>query len=165
MKRFTKSISQTIVYVLAFFLANSSNSVVIWDGNWKEERIMKCFNHPDTDAIGICKTCNKGICKECVVDVGNGLACKNSCENEVLMLNELLSRSKTTHQKTGKAYTSGAIIYGLLGSLFLLFGLINVTLWGSNNLGLAFFTIFCGLIFLIGAALTYKSGRKIEKVD
>ncbi len=37
---------------------------------------MNCFNHPDTPAIGICKFCQKGLCKECAYDLSHGLACK-----------------------------------------------------------------------------------------
>ncbi len=27
---------------------------------------MKCFNHHDRDAFGICKTCGKALCLECM---------------------------------------------------------------------------------------------------
>ncbi|MBP7275989.1 MAG: hypothetical protein KBA51_07280, partial [Kiritimatiellae bacterium] len=35
---------------------------------------MKCFNHEDRDAVGTCKSCGKGVCRECAVDMGKGLA-------------------------------------------------------------------------------------------
>jgi len=44
---------------------------------------MKCFRHPESDAVGSCKQCAKGLCSRCVVDVGKGLACKDSCEEYV----------------------------------------------------------------------------------
>jgi hypothetical protein len=28
---------------------------------------MKCFNHSTVDAVGVCKHCNKGLCRECAV--------------------------------------------------------------------------------------------------
>ncbi|HCU25594.1 MAG TPA: hypothetical protein DF383_11315 [Deltaproteobacteria bacterium] len=37
---------------------------------------MHCFHHQDHEAIGICKACGKGLCQECTVDLGHGLACK-----------------------------------------------------------------------------------------
>ena len=96
---------------------------------------MKCYNHTDLDAVGICKACNKGICRECAVDLGNGLACRDSCEQEVREVNEIIVRSKTIHKKTGQFYGGGAIIAGLIGLLFLLFGLV-ILLFGDEK-GLA----------------------------
>jgi nitrogenase molybdenum-iron protein alpha/beta subunit len=29
--------------------------------------IIKCYNHPETDAVGTCSTCGKGICKDSAV--------------------------------------------------------------------------------------------------
>lgn len=26
---------------------------------------MKCFNHPDVEAVGVCVRCGKAVCKEC----------------------------------------------------------------------------------------------------
>jgi hypothetical protein len=44
---------------------------------------MKCFYHRERDALGICKSCLKGICDECAIGVGNSLACKERYEAEV----------------------------------------------------------------------------------
>jgi hypothetical protein len=55
---------------------------------------MKCFRHPDLDALGICKQCGKGLCGLCVADTGSGLACKNSCEKRVFEL-ALLNNPKS----------------------------------------------------------------------
>lgn len=27
---------------------------------------MKCYNHPDRDAVGTCVDCGKGLCQECM---------------------------------------------------------------------------------------------------
>jgi hypothetical protein len=35
---------------------------------------MKCYYHHEVDAVGLCKSCSKGICPECAFDVGGGLA-------------------------------------------------------------------------------------------
>jgi hypothetical protein len=44
---------------------------------------MNCFNHRDKPAIGICKSCGKGLCGDCVAELPNVLACKDSCEKQV----------------------------------------------------------------------------------
>lgn len=40
---------------------------------------MKCYNHHDRDAFGICVHCGKGLCLECMKEDDNGLIfCKNN---------------------------------------------------------------------------------------
>ena len=63
---------------------------------------MKCFYHNETDAVGICKNCNKGICIECAVDVGNGIACKGDCEKEVMSINQLVKFNAKNYNKTSR---------------------------------------------------------------
>lgn len=40
---------------------------------------MHCFVHRDSEAIGICKCCAKGVCDTCAIPVANGLACSAGC--------------------------------------------------------------------------------------
>ncbi len=41
---------------------------------------MKCYNHPDVEAIGTCTSCGKAICSDCSMDVGGKLVCKPCTE-------------------------------------------------------------------------------------
>ena len=54
---------------------------------------MRCFSHPDQDAVGICKSCQKGVCTACAVDLGKGLACRTTCEADVRALISLIDAS------------------------------------------------------------------------
>jgi len=38
---------------------------------------MKCFYHPDKDAVGTCSQCGKAACRECLYDVGGAMLCKD----------------------------------------------------------------------------------------
>jgi hypothetical protein len=49
---------------------------------------MRCYYHRDREAVGLCKSCGKGLCEDCQADLGRGLACKGRCEDDV---NELIS--------------------------------------------------------------------------
>ena len=124
---------------------------------------MNCYYHYDHPAVGICKSCNKGLCYECAVDIGNGLACKNSCEAEVKALNDVLERSKTAYKKTGKVYKRNAVISALIGCFFLLWGILQVAL--SDEAGLAVLFIPFGVIFLIASFLSIRSGKQIARVE
>ena len=37
---------------------------------------MKCYYHPDTDAITACSNCGKAICQTCAIDVTGRLICQ-----------------------------------------------------------------------------------------
>ena len=52
---------------------------------------MRCFNHPESDAVGTCKACHKGLCHLCVTDLGHGLACKDEHEQLVAGYDKLLN--------------------------------------------------------------------------
>lgn len=44
---------------------------------------MKCFNHPDTDAVGLCSKCNKAGCRHCLKDIGGAIACSDCLAEHV----------------------------------------------------------------------------------
>ncbi len=39
---------------------------------------MKCYYHPNVEAVGVCKNCGKALCHESIVEFGQFLACKES---------------------------------------------------------------------------------------
>jgi hypothetical protein len=50
---------------------------------------MKCFSHSAVDAVGVCKHCNKGLCRECAVETAGSLSCRGACEQQVALINRL----------------------------------------------------------------------------
>ncbi len=36
---------------------------------------MKCFYHPQLDAVGTCAQCHKMACRHCIEDIGGSLLC------------------------------------------------------------------------------------------
>lgn len=43
---------------------------------------MNCYLHTDAAAVGICKTCNRGICVLCVHEGDLFVACSDACVKE-----------------------------------------------------------------------------------
>jgi hypothetical protein len=124
---------------------------------------MKCFIHPQIDAVGICKNCNKGLCKECAIELENGIACKDKCENQVIAINDLIEKNKRAYettnislQTTSDSYKKNSIWLSLLGILFLLFGII-----AKGDI----FTIALGIAFLIGAVFCFITWKKYKKLQ
>ena len=54
---------------------------------------MNCFYHVDRPAVGICKSCSKGLCSECAIDTGKGIACKGKCAERVIEVENLIDRN------------------------------------------------------------------------
>jgi len=80
-------------------------------------------------AVGTCKSCNKGLCPACAVDLGKGLACKGKCEEDVVAVIRLIERniklSPASEQLVKTASSNryiASIFYIVLSLVFLGFG-------------------------------------------
>jgi len=117
---------------------------------------MRCYYHQDVEAVAVCKSCGRGLCPACAVDVGNGLACRNQCEEEVRSLNRVINRNKTAHEKTSGAYARVALFYAGLGAVVLVGGVMD---WR----GFQWLLVPAGVVFLLSAVLHYSTGRKFRR--
>jgi hypothetical protein len=121
---------------------------------------MKCFNHDGSDAVAICKNCNKALCHTCAVDVGNGVACVGDCEQEVRALNELIRRNRTAAQKTGYAYHRNAIVCAMVA---LVFAYLSFDAFQSGRTPFLVVTAGSTVIFAMAAFFNYTASQKFLK--
>src|SRR5689334_13532225 len=117
---------------------------------------MKCFYHPQNDAAGVCRNCQKGICVECVTDLGNGIACKGKCEGEVSEVIAMVERGKVAYKKASESQFQAAIFWIIFGSVALVAGMIS-----TNNQAFLFF----GITFLVMAGWNLSAGFKNKKIS
>lgn len=95
---------------------------------------MECFYHVGKSAVGVCKSCQRGLCRDCAKEVTNGIACANRCESVVEVLNQLVQEAPTLntmarslHNETSVlvksvgVYTLG-VTTCILGGVFVAFG-------------------------------------------
>ena len=127
---------------------------------------MKCYNHSDIDAVAICKNCQKGLCKDCAVEVGNGIACKDKCEQDVQSINEMIKRSMKSQKKiqlnASRGYYINALFAFLAGGSFIGFG---IKMMMSHEMPrLQMFTISLGVVFVIVSALYFTTGKKVSRI-
>jgi heme A synthase len=54
---------------------------------------VKCFYHPEIDAVGLCKHCQRGLCGTCASERDGGLACRDRHEKEVDQVSALIRRN------------------------------------------------------------------------
>lgn len=119
---------------------------------------MNCYRHSNVSAVGLCKTCFKAVCPDCAVDVGNGLACKGSCEEKVLELNEQWERS-------AKIYGIGKHKSRIPSTGVLIWLLLAAAMWFSTYLSYSrgetdYGTLGMAVVFSIGAGLAYFSAKR-----
>lgn len=122
---------------------------------------MRCFYHEDREAVGTCKSCGKGLCRECAVDLNKGLACRGTCETDAQALIQLIDRniqlsSTSTQlvQSSRNVRSSSGIFHVGMGVLFLVWGLSDERLRLIMVMGFGF--ISYGVYWLF---LAQKVGR------
>jgi hypothetical protein len=117
---------------------------------------MICYYHPDRQAVGICKYCQRGLCAEDAAAVDDSLACKGRHEEQVRGLNLLAERGILQAGRMGSAYVRNAVFYFLTGALFTGFGVYQVRWMGVQGL----FLLFIGLFLLYAAIANFAESRK-----
>jgi hypothetical protein len=85
---------------------------------------VKCYNHPDRDAVGTCSVCGQGICEACAVEVAGKLYCKNDVEKGLVSVSAL--------QPPRSAATSATSIFFSVFAVFaFLTGLVLIYVSGN----------------------------------
>jgi len=94
---------------------------------------MRCFYHEDKDSVGSCKSCGKGLCRECAVDLTKGLACCGRCEADAQALIQLIDRNiqlsatSTNIIKSSLGVRSSTAIFQFVtGAVFIAWGLTDL---------------------------------------
>lgn len=126
---------------------------------------MKCFYHPDRDAVGLCRSCMKGLCTECAVDMTKGLACHGACQKDVadiLALTEQNIRHAPLSDRIMKNYGKGSSALGIL-VLLLALGLLVIggraLAMGDDAVNPLIFGVVC---LLYGGYLSWTA-RQVRK--
>jgi hypothetical protein len=114
---------------------------------------MKCFYHPVSFAIGVCKNCGKGVCKKCAVDLVDGLACRGKCEEKAKAIIQMIEKGKRAYEKTSAVYRNFAIQAFFGGLVCLAIGFY------FGNVAIGYFSS----IFFLGAFFSILASRKFQK--
>jgi len=114
---------------------------------------VRCFNHQDQEAIGTCKGCSKGLCINCAVDLGHGLACKGVHEELVNTYNAIVSKNARVQGVQSRTTTVAPLFYAFMGLVSVGFSIfIDKKLLGFLSL--------MGIGFLVYAGVIYQLNRK-----
>lgn len=100
---------------------------------------MNCFKHPHNSALGICRVCGKGLCPECVVDLGHSLACQGAHEADAVALKALTLRSTKLLKASRTSRFLAPVFIAIFGLVFLWDGFKQESLFNFTSfLGAAF---------------------------
>ena len=114
---------------------------------------MKCFRHPDVDAVALCKQCCKALCASCAVEGQGGISCHGTCAEEVERQHALLHRAR---QGLGAASAAiGRTAYFLLvcGAAMLVLGLVDDST----------FATIMGAVLLASGLVGIRTARKFPR--
>ncbi len=123
------------------------------------KEFMRCFYHHDRESVGGCKSCGKGLCPECAVDMGKGLACRGRCEEDVRQLVTLIDRNIKLTAQTGNILDSSRRIRSSGASFNLVFGSIFLA-WGLTDPEAFRFMILLGVCFIAYGVFGMIQARK-----
>jgi len=77
---------------------------------------MKCTNHPDIDAQGMCAYCGKPFCKDCLVEVKGRMYCKNDLGNVLDEAKQTAGGQPTINITNNNENTNANINSGFMGA-------------------------------------------------
>jgi len=123
---------------------------------------MRCFYHQDREAVGGCKSCGKGLCAECAVNLGKGLACRDRCEPDVQALIALVDRNIALAPATSRLIASGHVTRLVTAILFLAMGLVFIA-WGLTDPERLAFIIILGACFLAYGGYGFLQALRLSK--
>jgi hypothetical protein len=111
---------------------------------------VRCYNHPEQQAVGSCKGCCKGLCKECAVDLGHGLACRGLHEDHVEALNTLIVRNIVRSSHIVKRGVVTSITVGVIAVLG-----IAMVIAGTQSDFANFLEVIGGFVFVVAGVSYY----------
>lgn len=120
---------------------------------------MRCYYHPEVEAIGVCKNCYKGIRDESAAEVGGGLACRGRCEQKVQAINDLVARNVAAYPRSARLQVHNAIWTAVSGVVFGAYGLVALS---DNLTSLRIFMLVMGITYLGLAGINFLASRSLR---
>src|SRR5262245_31826813 len=71
---------------------------------------MKCYEHRESDAVGSCTTCGRGLCGSCAVEVGRMLSCR-PCVPEAKVAATVPARIRTGDKGRAIGFIVGGLVF------------------------------------------------------
>lgn len=122
---------------------------------------MECFYHEGRPAVGSCRSCFRGLCRACAVELEAALACRDRCEQNAAAVVATVSQSVRFQNVSSGLLRSARGLW--LGLTFVAGAVgIFVALWG---LSLPMFreVAFLSVPFFALALISARLARSIRR--
>lgn len=121
---------------------------------------MKCFKHRNEEAICVCRSCFKAVCKDCAIDSNYGLVCSDICLKEANEQQQIIEKSKRIYSigTNSRLLPTGILMYFFFSILFGGFGLYETISNGRSG----WFPLAMGIGFLAFGLLGWYKNRKLN---
>ena len=119
---------------------------------------MDCYYHDETAAVAVCRSCGKGLCRACGVDVEQGVACPG-CEENARQLIAYLAG----HMKLGATGTT--IIRASRGTTLIQGAFVALSGVGLGLLLYPTAGMFLGVVFVLYGGFLIRLGLRVPKED
>ncbi len=88
---------------------------------------MRCFYHPEAEAVGVCRACGRGLCAESAAETAGGLACRGRHEEEVERVSRAVNRNVAITGKVGLPQIGLMIVagFGAVALAWLAYGYVG----------------------------------------
>lgn len=73
---------------------------------------MKCYVHPEVEAVGTCTNCGRAVCSDCAMDIAGKMTCKACAE-------KLATQCVVTPRKEPWLALALSLLGGLISGLFI----------------------------------------------
>ena len=80
---------------------------------------MNCFKHQDTNSVGVCRNCFKGVCSECAIEFDSGIACSEECLEKAKATVQVIANSVLAQKGAKAGRFIGPTIVSLIGIIYL----------------------------------------------
>lgn len=124
---------------------------------------MECFTHEGRPAVGSCRSCFKGVCRSCAVDLGRGLACRGQCEEAARTLIASLEQGLRIQGLSSGMVHGARALWGGLAWVALSVG-VFVSIWGLTLTGFREISLL-GLPFLAIGVLTLRATSRVRRSE
>jgi hypothetical protein len=117
---------------------------------------MKCINHDNVDAVGICKYCGRAICKQCILQNDlDVIVCSQKCLDEVTLGQDMVEKAKVAYGLKPGRIPVNMILYFVFGAILFFLGLLIVI--GGKSTG--YYLIVPGVLFFIMGCVYYYNQK------
>ena len=125
-----------------------------------KEHLMKCYNHPEREAVTVCRACGKTVCHDCGLETENGFACQQRCVETLSVRKEHYARQSAHLRNIKRMNFLGSFFSLGMGLLFIYFSFMGYGLvYDLIRLLGGGFTLYGVVVMFVNMVIFFRSKK------